>query len=193
MSSENKENVITNNIKEKESFIIQRPSEQTISYLNIVNDHIRDDIFSQENYDKIIKDPLFTKMIFALDDSIQRFSETYDYLKEFSKPVKEMLNKECLFESAGFSKANKDYILKLYHYYLKKYKENWLQSQTIQEKQWANSVYLGGDMTRVLFDRPITNDKKSLILTIVLYAIMFEECSQKEENKNTTTKKYELE
>jgi hypothetical protein len=30
-------------------------------------------------------------------------------------------------------------------------------------------------MTRVLFDRPITNDKKSLILTIVLYAFMYEE------------------
>jgi hypothetical protein len=178
MSSENKENMITNDINQN-NFVVQRPEGSLmIPYLNkVVNAHIRDDIFSQENYDKIIRNPLFTKMVFALDDSIQRFNETYDYLKEFSKPVKEMLNKECLFESAGFSKANKDFILKLYHYYLKKYKEDWLQSQTIQEKQWANSVYLGGNMTRVLFDKPVTNDKKSLILTIVLYAIMYEECS----------------
>lgn len=179
MSSENIKNMITNDIKGKESFIIQRPSEQTISYLNVVNAHIRDDIFSQENYDKITKDPLFTKIVFALDDSIQRYSETYDYLKEFSQSIKEMVGTTSLLETAGFNKINKEFILKLYHYYLNKYKQGWLQSQTIQEKQWAKNVYLGWDMTRVL-DKPITNDKKSLILTIILYAIMYEECSQKD-------------
>ncbi|AHB41209.1 hypothetical protein P148_SR1C00001G0414 [candidate division SR1 bacterium RAAC1_SR1_1] len=179
MSSENIKNMITNDIKGKESFIIQRPSEQTISYLNVVNAHIRDDIFSQENYDKITKDPLFTKIVFALDDSIQRYSETYDYLKEFSQSIKEMVGTTSLLETAGFNKINKEFILKLYHYYLNKYKQGGLQSQTIQEKQGAKNVYLGGDMTRVL-DKPITNDKKSLILTIILYAIMYEECSQKD-------------
>ncbi|HCY20884.1 TPA: hypothetical protein DIC40_03380 [Patescibacteria group bacterium] len=123
MSSENIKNMITNDIKGKESFIIQRPSEQTISYLNVVNAHIRDDIFSQENYDKITKDPLFTKIVFALDDSIQRYSETYDYLKEFSQSIKEMVGTTSLLETAGFNKINKEFILKLYHYYLNKYKQ----------------------------------------------------------------------
>ncbi len=177
MSSENEKKMITNDKKEKEFFIIQKPSEQTISYLNIVNNHIRDDIFFQNNYDKITNDPLFIKIIFALDDSLQRYNETYNYLKQFSQPIKEILHKDCLVESVWFSKSNKGYILKMYHYYLKKYKENWLQSQTIQEKQWANNVYLSGNMTRVLFDKPITNNTKSLILTIVLFAIMIEECN----------------
>lgn len=176
MSSENEKKMITND--KKESFIIQRPSEQTMSYLNVVNNRIRNDIFSQENYEKITKDPIFTEIVFALDDSIQRYNETYGYLKEFSQPIKEMLKSKSLLETAGFSKINKEFILKLYHYYLKKYKEGWLQSQTIQEKQWAKSIYLGWDMTRILFDKPITNDKKSLILTIVLYAIMYEECGK---------------
>lgn len=188
MSSEKKIK-ITPVLKEKDTFVAQRPEGSLmIPYLNnVVNARIRDDIFSQENYDKITNDPLFTKIIFALDDSLQRYNETYDYLKEFSQPIKEIVNKECLFESAGFSKANKEFILKLYHYYLKKYKEGWFQSQTIQEKLWADHISLEGNMTRTLLDRSLTNTTKSLILTIVLYAIMYDECCQK---KHPTEKKY---
>jgi hypothetical protein len=124
MSSEKETKMIPIS-EDKDGFVLQRPDGSLmIPYLNkVVNAHIRDDIFSQANYDKITKNPLFTKIIFALDDSIQRFNETYDYLKEFSKPVKEILNSKSLLETAGFSKINKEFILKLYHYYLNKYKQ----------------------------------------------------------------------
>lgn len=179
MSIENDKKVITNG-EEKNSFVVQKPEPSLrVTYLNnIVNTHMREDVFSQENYEKMTKDPLFTKIILALDDSIERVNDSYEYLKEFLEKVKNILNIDSVTETLGFWRTNKDYINKLYHNYLKKYKEEGLQSITMQQKNGANYINLNDDMTRVLLDRPMTDHTKSLILTILLHAIMLDECSQ---------------
>lgn len=177
MSIEKKNDVIIDDNKET-AFVVQRPNENLrTSFLNITNNAIKNDVFSKEKYEKITKDPIFNQIVFSLDDVIQRNNNEYEYIIEISKRFKKIMEIDSVLETVWFTKINKEYINKLYHSYLNKYKENGLQSITMQQKKWADYVDLNWDTSRVLLDMPMSDYTKSLILTIILHAIMIDECS----------------
>ncbi len=170
-----------NQEKNAQEYIIPNPYENIIAYDWVVKKNIKD-ILSNWNYQNIINDELFDRIAMSIDNKIDKHTNIDDIINfisaQFSEQIKETIfqkeNHKTILNSVWYGDAFKWHIKNNLEIYLKRYKENKL-SYIENQNKWF--IDLQWNISREKNTR-IGDYEKSLLITIVLYAIMMKETDE---------------